>query len=76
MSEHPTTDLRIKPPHEHWYRRWHWLRDEDGELYLADWSYSHGWHGGWNGRLDANSDDFDGWAYVGPIDCPEKSSNV
>lgn len=76
ITELKVTNQRIAPPPEHCYRRWHWLRDEDGQLYLADWSNHRGWHGGWNGTFNTNDDDFDQWSYVGPVTCPERSTNV
>lgn len=59
------------PPEAHKYRRWHWLRDEDGQLFLASWANRHGWHGGWSGKMDPCADDFEGWTYVGPVILPE-----
>ena len=59
----------VMPPDEHWLKRWHWLQDEDGDFYLADWSHQFGWHWGWSGNADP--DDLVDWRYVGPASPPE-----
>ena len=59
----------VKPPDEHWLKRWHWLYDQDGELYLADWTWQYGWHWGWSGKPDP--EDMTGWTYVGIVKEPK-----
>lgn len=54
----------VKPPDEHWLKRWHWLRDEY-DLFIVDWHHAHGWHLGWSGKLDP--EDMEGWTYVAPV---------
>lgn len=58
----------VMPTDEHWLRRWHWLREDDGQLCLADWHWQFGWHWGWSGKADP--EDMEGWHYVGPAEIP------
>jgi hypothetical protein len=58
----PDRQWPVVPPDEHWLKRWHWLKDEEGCAYLAFWYHKGGWHGGWNGKIDP--DDMEGWSYI------------
>ena len=57
-----TTAWPVKPPDENWLKRWHWLRDEDGRAFLAQWHHEFGWLWGWSGKPDI--EDMEGWVYL------------
>lgn len=58
----------VVPPDEHWLKRWHWLRCEDGRAYLAHWYHKSGWHWGWSGMPE--TEDLGGWVYLEPAAPP------
>lgn len=57
----------VKPPDEHWLKRWHWLQDQD-LLLVAEWHWNIGWHFGHSGRPDP--DDLAGMVYIAPAEPP------
>jgi hypothetical protein len=59
----------VKPPDEHWLKRWHWLRTNEDDLHLAAWTHRLGWHLDWSGRPDP--EDMTGWTYVAPAEEPK-----
>lgn len=61
----------VKPPDEHWLKRWHWLRDEDGFLGVFAWHHRMGWHMDWSGK--AEPEIMEGWEYVCPVHNPEEA---
>lgn len=65
-----TQSWPVVPPDEHWLKRWHWLRDEDGFVRIAAWVYKFGWHWDWSGKPDP--EDMQGWTYIAPAEPPKE----
>lgn len=63
----------VKPPDEHWLKRWHWLRTDEGDFHLAAWTHQYGWHWDWSGKPDPEG--MTGWTYVGPVSEPHPAED-
>jgi len=64
----PVEPGALRPPKEHDYVRWHWLKDHTGELQPAYWSNGQQFWCPWNSRTQFGLGDmwFCGFRYHGP----------